>query len=98
MARYLPQEMWPGPALRNNDDAALLDAAKAKAGTIFHPVGSARMGPDGDALAVVDAQLRVRGVAGLRVIDASVMPVIVSGNTASPTIMIAEKGASLILA
>ncbi len=98
MARYRPQEQWPGPALHDNDDAGLLDAAKAKAGTIFHPVGSARMGPDGDALAVVDAQLRVRGVAGLRVIDASVMPVIVSGNTASPTIMIAEKGASLILA
>jgi choline dehydrogenase len=97
MARYRPQEQWPGPGIKDDDDAALLDAAKTRAGTIFHPVGSARMGPDGDALAVVDARLRVRGVPGLRVIDASVMPTIVSGNTASPTIMIAEKGAGLIL-
>ncbi len=98
MARYRPQEQWPGPAIASDDDAALLQAARERAGTIFHPVGTARMGPDGDAMAVCEAQLRVRGIDGLRVVDASVMPSIVSGNTASPTIMIAEKGAALILA
>lgn len=98
MARYQPQEQWPGPDVRDEDFEALLEAARDKAGTIYHPVGTARMGPDSDPLAVVDAQLRVRGVEGLRVIDASVMPSIVSGNTACPTIMIAEKGAALLLA
>jgi choline dehydrogenase-like flavoprotein len=96
LARYRPQELWPGPAVPDDDKAALLAAARERAGTIYHPVGSARMGPDGDPLAVCDASLRVRGVQGLRVVDASVMPSIVSGNTASPTVMIAEKGAAMI--
>ena len=65
--------------------------------TIFHPVGTCRMGAPGDSAAVVDAQLRVRGVAGLRIADASVMPTITSGNTNSPTLMIAEKAARWIL-
>jgi choline dehydrogenase len=64
--------------------------------TIFHPVGTCKMGRDDDPWAVVDSQLRVKGVARLRVIDASVMPTITSGNTNSPTIMIAEKAAQLI--
>lgn len=65
--------------------------------TIFHPVGTAKMGADGDPRAVLDERLRVRGVAGLRVVDASVMPAITSGNTNSSTIMIAEEGAAMIL-
>ena len=98
MAAYQPIETWPGPAVRDDDDAALLNAVAEKANTIFHPVGTARMGPAGDPLAVVDAELRVIGLQGLRVIDASVMPLIVSGNTATPTVMIAEKGAAMLLA
>jgi len=66
--------------------------------TIFHPVGTAKMGPEADPLAVVDARLRVHGVRGLRVVDASVMPTITSGNTNSPTLMIAEKAAHWIIA
>ncbi len=98
MASYRPQEQWPGPGVADDDRDALLQAARQKAGTIYHPVGTARMGPDGDPMAVVDAQLRVRGIDGLHVIDASVMPTIVSGNTASPTVMIAEKGVAMLLA
>jgi choline dehydrogenase len=91
-----PQETWPGAAAQ--DDAALDAAIADKATTIFHPVGSARMGLATDPQAVVDAELRVIGAQGLSVIDASVMPSIVSGNTATPTLMVAEKGAALLLA
>jgi len=93
LQRFGASEMRPGAALR--DDEALLAALGDIATTIFHPVGTARMGADSGA--VVDSALRVRGVRRLRVADASVMPAIVSGNTNSPTIMIAEKAADLIL-
>jgi choline dehydrogenase-like flavoprotein len=81
----------------SDDDAALMRAAGDVGTTIFHPVGTARMGLPSDPMAVVDARLRVIGIEGLRVIDASVMPTITSGNTNSPTMMIAEKGAAMIL-
>jgi choline dehydrogenase len=81
-----------------DDEAALVKAAGDIGTTIFHPVGTAKMGRDSDPTAVVDAALRVIGLDRLRVIDASVMPAITSGNTAAPTMMIAEKGAALILA
>jgi choline dehydrogenase len=93
---YRPKEHLPGAAV--DGDAALAEAAGRIATTIFHPVGTCRMGPAGDTGAVVDPELRVHGVTGLRVVDASVMPVITSGNTNAPTLMIAEKGAALVLA
>jgi len=95
LAAYQPEAFRPGPDVE--DDTALLAAAKALATTIFHPVGTAAMGPDHDRMAVLDGRLRVRGVEGLRVIDASVMPAITSGNTNAPTVMIAEKGAAMVL-
>ncbi|MCP8938877.1 GMC family oxidoreductase N-terminal domain-containing protein [Alsobacter sp. SYSU M60028] len=95
LARFHPQEFRPGAHLTSDEDLAR--AAGEVASTIFHPVGTARMGRDDDPAAVVDARLRVRGVEGLRVADASVMPRITSGNTNSPTMMIAEKGAAMIL-
>jgi len=90
VARFHPEEFLPGPAV-GDDDAALAKAAGDIGTTIFHPVGTARMGKADDTLAVVDGNLKVHGVDGLRVIDASVMPTIVSGNTNTPTIMIADK-------
>ncbi|PTM39676.1 GMC family oxidoreductase N-terminal domain-containing protein [Bosea sp. 124] len=95
LARFRPQEHLPGPAAAS--DAELLDAAARLGTTIFHPVGTAKMGREDDARAVLDERLRVRGVRGLRVIDASAMPAITSGNTANPTMMIAEKGAAMML-
>jgi choline dehydrogenase len=95
LERFLPREHIPGADLIS--DADLIRAAGALGTTIFHPVGTASMGADHDTNAVLDERLRVRGVAGLRVIDASVMPRITSGNTNSPTLMIAEKGASMML-
>ncbi len=95
LAPYKPEEYKPGAHLVSDEDLAL--GAGQVASTIFHPVGTAKMGIDGDPMAVLDARLRVRGVAGLRVIDASAMPRITSGNTNSPTIMIAEKGAAMVL-
>ena len=89
LARYAPREVRPGPELVTERD--LQRAAGAIGTTIFHPVGTAAMGR------VVDAELRVRGVDGLRVIDASVMPTITSGNTNAPVMMIAEKGAEMVL-
>ena len=80
-----------------DDDASLIKAAGDIGTTIFHPVGTAKMGLRSDPRAVVDEKLRVMDMERLRVIDASVMPTITSGNTNSPTIMIAEKGAALVL-
>jgi choline dehydrogenase-like flavoprotein len=95
MARYQPVEILPGSP-EANDDATLLKAAGDIGTTIFHPVGTAKMGRVTDPSAVVDERLRVIGVEALRVIDASVMPTITSGNTAAPTMMIAEKGAQMV--
>ena len=97
LQRYRPSEYLPGPAV-GDDDAGLAKAAGDIGTTIFHPVGTAKMGAPDDAQAVVDARLRVIGVQGLRVIDASIMPTITSGNTNTPTAMIAEKGAEMIIA
>jgi choline dehydrogenase-like flavoprotein len=97
LAKYHPVEFLPGPAV-GDDDASLIKAAGDIGTTIFHPIGTAKMGLPSDPLAVVDERLRVMGIQGLRVIDASVMPTITSGNTNSPTIMIAEKGAAMVLA
>jgi choline dehydrogenase-like flavoprotein len=96
LQRFEPLEYLPGPSV-GDDDASLVKAAGDIGTTIFHPVGTAKMGRDSDPLAVVDERLRVLGVEGLRIIDASVMPTITSGNTNAPTMMIAEKGAALIL-
>ena len=95
LAKFRPDEHRPGPAAQT--DAELLRAAAELGTTIFHPVGTAAMGPASDPRAVLDERLRVRGIAGLRVIDASAMPRITSGNTSSPTLMIAEKGAAMVL-
>ena len=96
LARYAPEEFLPGPKFQSDDELARV--AGDIGTTIFHPVGTCRMGAADDAAAVVDAQLRVRGLSGLRVIDASVMPTITSGNTNSPALMIAERGAEMIRA
>jgi choline dehydrogenase len=93
LARFTPEEFKPGPQAVS--DAELVRTAGDIATTIFHPVGTCKMGDD--AMAVTDHRLRVRGLAGLRVVDASVMPTITSGNTNSPTIMIAEKASVMIL-
>ncbi|WMD21498.1 GMC family oxidoreductase N-terminal domain-containing protein [Achromobacter seleniivolatilans] len=96
LQRYQPQEWLPGPDYQT--DAQLREAAGKIGTTIFHPVGTCAMGKSADSGAVVDAQLRVFGLEGLRIADASVMPLITSGNTNSPTIMIAERAAELIRA
>jgi choline dehydrogenase len=94
LARYQPSEFLPGAGFRSDEELAR--AAGDIGTTIFHPVGTCRMGPDSDPRAVVDARLRVRGVQALRVVDASIMPTITSGNTNSPTLMIAERGSDMI--
>jgi choline dehydrogenase len=94
LARLIVAEHEPGQGVTS--DADLLDWVRRRAGSIFHPVGTCAMGPDGDKMAVVDARLRVRGVSGLRVVDGSVMPRIVSGNTNAPIIMVGEKAADFI--
>ena len=95
LAQFSPQEFRPGPDVAD-DTASLARAAGDIGTTIFHPVGTAKMGPASDTRAVVDPDLRVHGLQGLRIVDASVMPTITSGNTAAPTLMIAEKGAEMI--
>ncbi len=96
MSAYLPEEYKPGVQFQSDEELARL--AGDIATTIFHPVGTAKMGRPNDREAVVDAHLKVIGVEGLRVVDASIMPSITSGNTNSPTLMIAEKAARWILA
>lgn len=96
LAKFTPEEFKPGVHYRTEDELA--EAAGSIGTTIFHPVGSCKMGRGDDPMAVVDSQLRVIGVGGLRVVDASVMPNITSGNTNSPTLMIAEKAAEMIMA
>jgi len=96
LARYAPREFKPG--LEVQSDEALAQAAGDVGTTIFHPVGTCRMSPVSDPDAVVDSRLRVHGVGRLRVVDASIMPTITSGNTNSPTVMIAERGAEMIRA
>jgi choline dehydrogenase-like flavoprotein len=93
---YRPEEFLPGPSV-GDDEASLAKAAGDIGTTIFHPIGTAKMGLPSDPMAVVDAELRVMGLERLRVVDASVMPTITSGNTNTPTIMIADKAAEMIL-
>ncbi|WP_322092608.1 GMC family oxidoreductase [Paraburkholderia bannensis] len=95
LKKYVPQEILPG--VQYQTDEELVQAAGNVGTTIFHPVGTCRMGRKGEADAVVDSRLRVFGVEGLRVVDASIMPEITSGNTNSPTVMIAEKASRMIL-
>ncbi|WP_428672892.1 GMC family oxidoreductase [Reyranella sp.] len=93
---YHPEEYLPGPSV-GDDDASLAKAAGDIGTTIFHPIGTAKMGLPSDPMAVVDERLRVMGLEGLRVVDASVMPSITSGNTNTPTIMIADKAAQMMI-
>lgn len=90
---YLASEYAPGVAIRSDDD--ILEFARGNGATIFHPVGTCKMGSD--PMAVTDARLRVHGIAGLRVVDCSIMPTLTSGNTHAPAVMIAEKASDLIL-
>lgn len=94
LADMITEELIPGPAVRSEDDQ--LADFRARADTVYHPTGTCAMGPDA-ATSVVDARLRVHGTEGLRVIDASIFPNITSGNTNAPTVMVAEKGAAMIL-
>ena len=96
LAAHTPEEFMPGTQYQRDEE--LLTAAGNIGTTIFHPVGTCKMGRADDASAVVDSEMRVHGIAGLRVIDASAMPTITSGNTNSPTLMIAERGAALVRA
>ena len=91
---YRAEELEPGAAAKT--DAEIEQWIRAKCETIYHPVGTCKMGPATDAMAVVDNQLPVRGVEGLRVVDASVMPTLIGGNTNAPTIMIAERIAAIM--
>ena len=95
LAALIDHEMLPGAAKQT--DAELLQDFRERAGTVFHPVSTCMMGPD-PASAVVDARLRVHGIEGLRVIDASVFPSLTSGNTNAPTAMVADKGAAMLMA
>ena len=94
MDPYRKFEVAPGSDCNTYDE--WLDFARSNAQTTYHVVGTCKMGPEHDRMAVVDDQLRVRGIEGLRVIDASIMPTVPSGNTNAPTIMVAERGSDLI--
>jgi len=94
LKKHEPEEFMPGPAFQTDEE--LLKAAGDVGTTIFHPVGTCKMGRASDPTAVVDPAFRVRGIDRLRVIDASIMPTITSGNTNSPTVMIAERGADAV--
>jgi choline dehydrogenase len=94
LARLIEAEILPGPHVRSDDD--LITDIRNRAGTVFHPVSTCRMGPDARH-DVVDARLRVHGIGGLRVVDASIFPTLTSGNTNAPAIMVGEKGADMIL-
>jgi choline dehydrogenase len=96
MRPFVDSEYRPGDGAVTDD--ALLDFARDTGGTIFHPSGTTRMGPADDARSVVDPELRVIGLTGLRVVDCGIMPTLVSGNTNVPVVMIAEKAAAMILA
>ena len=96
LAKYKPKELKPGAQFQTDEELTKL--AGDIASTIFHPIGTTKMGRDDDSMAVVDSKLRVRGISGLRIVDAGVMPTITSGNTNSPTLMIAEKAAGWIIA
>ena len=93
LKRFNPKEVLPGKGVQS--DAELLNAARNLGTTIFHPVGTCKMGSD--SLSVVNDRLQVHGIENLRVVDASIMPRITSGNTNAPTVMIAEKGSEFIL-
>jgi choline dehydrogenase len=93
MKPYVVNEVYPGSDKTSDED--LLEFCRSTGSTVYHPTSTCRMG--NDPLAVVDQRLRVRGIEGLRVIDASVMPDLMSGNTNAPTIMIAEKASDMIL-
>jgi choline dehydrogenase len=94
MSRLIAEELHPGPAVQN--DADLIQDIRKRCGTVFHPVSTCRMGPD-PAKSVVDSRLKAHGLEKLRIVDASIFPAVTSGNTNAPTIMVAEKGADLIL-
>jgi choline dehydrogenase len=93
LAQHIAEEVEPGAGCASDDE--MIDYIRRRGSTVYHPVSTCRMGSD--ARAVVDERLRVRGFAGLRVIDASIMPSLVSGNTNAATIMIGEKGAAMVL-
>jgi choline dehydrogenase len=92
MQHFIESEYLPGPGVQTDDE--MLDHARRMGGTVFHPTSTCKMG--NDPMAVVDPALRVHGLTGLRVVDASIMPTVASGNTNAPTIMIAEKAADMI--
>ena len=95
MQPYVVSEDYPGPEVQTDDE--MLEAARKWGNSTFHVMGTCRMGPASDPTAVVDDHLRVRGMEGLRVIDASIMPAMLSANLNAATMMIAEKGADLVL-
>jgi choline dehydrogenase len=94
LSEYYDREEFPGPKVQSDEE--LLGAAKQRGTTTFHLMGTCRMAPDNDPTAVVDDQLRVRGLSGLRVVDASIMPTMPSANLNASVLMIAEKAADMI--